>query len=156
MATYKLSNDWFDDTFKLIAIHTTLEDFRLVYFLNNHLKINLSRNKKKKIVNEQNSVPFPYFEWYDELSDVNWHCISNKVNVENNIKDSGLLFDSLYTASYLLKDKKKVDFFLKIDCDNRFKTQNVLDKVNEITQVIAYEIDTYTLNTKNKLILQGC
>ena len=44
MALHKLHvDDFYDDSFSLIAIHCSLEDYRLAYLLNKHLNISLVR-----------------------------------------------------------------------------------------------------------------
>jgi hypothetical protein len=46
MATHKLDLGDFDEVdYYLIAIHTSLEDYRLAYFINQQLPINLSKSK---------------------------------------------------------------------------------------------------------------
>jgi len=48
MGNLKLSIEEFEeDDFFIIAIHTPLEDYRLAYFLNLNLEIFLSKNKNK-------------------------------------------------------------------------------------------------------------
>jgi hypothetical protein len=48
MATHKLDLGDFDEVdYYLIAIHTSLEDYRLAYFINQKLPINLSKSKMK-------------------------------------------------------------------------------------------------------------
>ena len=46
MAIHKLQIDEFDDIdYELIAIHTSLDDYRLAYFLNQKLPILLGKSK---------------------------------------------------------------------------------------------------------------
>ena len=39
-------NDFYEDDFSLIGIHTTLEDYKLAYLLNKNLKINFIKSKE--------------------------------------------------------------------------------------------------------------
>ncbi len=52
MAIHKLHIDEFDEVdYELIAIHTSLEDYRLAYFLNQKLPILLSKSKNEIQIN---------------------------------------------------------------------------------------------------------
>lgn len=154
MIVHKLSNDFFDDDFKLIAIHTTLEDYSLVYFLNKILKLRLVKNKKGKRLEVNDEVRFSYYHWDDASSKLIWHCFANKVIFEKEMKGTSL-FATTSAVNYLIDSKKKVDFFLKIDAEDRFNEQSVIDKVMIIPNVSAvYAINTHTLSSKHKLIFQ--
>ncbi|MDO4228394.1 MAG: IPExxxVDY family protein [Capnocytophaga sp.] len=154
MIVHKLSNHFFDDDFKLIAIHTTMEDYQLVYFLNKILKLRLVKNKKEDrlIVNED--VRFSYYHWNDESSKVIWHCFANKVIFEKEMVGTSL-FATVPTTNYLIDNKKKVDFFLKIDAEERFDELSVIKKIMIIPNISAvYTINIDTLSSKHKLIFQ--
>ena len=44
MALHRLQvDDFYDESFKLLAIHCRLEDYRLAYLLNKNLNLNLKR-----------------------------------------------------------------------------------------------------------------
>ncbi|MBA4320474.1 MAG: IPExxxVDY family protein, partial [Flavobacterium sp.] len=48
MAIHKLDLGEFDEIdYHLIAIHTSLEDYRLAYFINQKFPINLGKNKNE-------------------------------------------------------------------------------------------------------------
>ena len=52
MAIHKLDLGEFDEIdYYLIAIHTSLEDYRLAYFINQMLPINLSKNENEIQIN---------------------------------------------------------------------------------------------------------
>jgi len=60
MATLKLYIDEFEELdFLLLAIHTSLEDYRLAYFLNQKLQLNLHKNNDEvKIKNKEGNTFF--------------------------------------------------------------------------------------------------
>jgi len=59
MAIHKLHIDEFDEVdYDLIAIHTSLEDYRLAYFLNQKLPILLSKSKNEIQINIKEGVTF--------------------------------------------------------------------------------------------------
>jgi len=143
----------FEDDYSLIGIHSTEEDYRLVYLLNKHLKTKLTRFKHcldfKDTVAE-----FPFFEYKDENSFINYYLINNKhlqfVNHQNN---EGL-FGGNYAVSYLIPEKNKIDFFLKIEgCNNEIFVKNLVENLKRIDQIItSYALDPYTLKSKDHLI----
>lgn len=157
MIVHKLSNDFFDDDFKLIAIHTTMEDYRLVYFLNKNLKLRFSKSYKRNDLKDPKSgFCFSYFHWHDESSKLSWHCFANKLTYERKTNDFSL-FDQVDSVSYLLNNKKKVDFFIKIDGQERIKEKEIINKIIAIPNIsMAYMIDIEALSSKHKLIFQEC
>ena len=66
MAFHKLLvDDFYDTSFALIAIHCRLEDYRLAYLLNKHLKLNLKRREHDLDYNYFDAS-FAIFEWQNE------------------------------------------------------------------------------------------
>lgn len=144
MAVLKLSSDLFCD-YKLIAVHTGLEDYRLAYFLNKGLHIFLKKKAEEAcFADVETGKFFSCYEWEDKNSQVRWFCIANKVFVDD------------LSVAYLLNTHKKVDFFLKIDTEGRVDMVNLLREIGKIPSTTAYEIDIDTLNKKYKLIFQEC
>lgn len=156
MIVHKLSSDFFEDNFELIAIHTTMEDYRLVYFLNKVLNIRLYKKNMEQNFAVQNN-PFSYFHWYDQLSKLGWHCFANRIVFQEKMGE-GSLFNTSDVVRYLIDNKKKIDFFLKIDdVDTRFQTKKIIEKITTIPEVfVTYTIDIDTLSSKHKLIFQQC
>ncbi|MDO5104610.1 IPExxxVDY family protein [Capnocytophaga sp.] len=157
MIVHKLSDYFFDDDFTLIAIHTTLEDYRLAYFLNKVLNLRFSRSYNRcDLKNIENGKGFSYFCWNDKASKIAWHCFANKLVFEQKTPQTSL-FSQMTLVHYLVDSKKKVDFFLKMDGQGTLKTQEVIEKIVTIPNVTAaYTINTDTLSSKHKLIFQEC
>ena len=77
MALHKLQvDDFYDDSYKLIAIHCRVEDYRLAYLLNKHLGLKLER-KEKDIDFKYLESSYSIFEWDNETEYVLWNLISN-------------------------------------------------------------------------------
>jgi hypothetical protein len=161
MANYKLKIDDFEETeYNLIAIHSSLDAYRLAYFINIHLQINLSKNKKEILIQvKEHETGFARFNFEDIENDVSWNLIQNKSQILIKKKINGLnLFENTpqdnITRTYLLPEYKKVNYLLKIDNDeNRLDIQQitaVLDSINKISMV--YSIDLNTIKNKNNLI----
>lgn len=161
MAVHKLSLDEFDEIdYNLIAIHTSLEDYRLAYFINQKLPINLAKSADEVQINiKEGETKFSRFYFYDEENTVAWNLIQNKNEVvqekDNQIQN---LFsntsEGISTKVYLLPEFKKADYFLKIDNTddsidvNQIKT--ILNTIDNITTV--YIVETKQIKSKNNLI----
>lgn len=147
MPVFKLSSKDFDQEYLLIALHTSLEDYRLAYFLNSYL--HLYFRKKEDWVDEDKEYSF--YQYVDSLGVV-WDCIANK-QIRHVERKTKYLF---YTdeVSYLIKEYKKVDYWLKVECGFPLSDINrLLSKIRVIPKLVtAYNIDFKKLKSKNKLM----
>jgi hypothetical protein len=142
-----------EDDYLLIGIHSTEEDYRLVYLINKHLNTRFVRHKLS-LDFKDSTVEFPLFEYKDEKTYLNYYLINNKhLQVVNEQYKDGLFGGNYSTTSYLLPERKKVDFLLKIEgCTQEFILELVA-KLNKVNQIItSYQIETDTLKSKNNLI----
>ncbi|UOB19247.1 IPExxxVDY family protein [Abyssalbus ytuae] len=153
MAVYKLLEDFDEHSYTLIAIHCSLEDYRIAYFLNSYINTKFSRlDFDLKSITD---ASFSVYEWEDLIDDTKWNLISNisKVSQEN---DEINLFkkDMSTVTNYYIPEHKKVDYFLKIDNGGIFKQSKfILKKIIEMPQIItAYLIDINQLKSKKNLI----
>ena len=76
-----------DDVFEeveytLIAIHCTLEDYRLAFLLNKHLGITLTRKPSDLDYNNGKSI-YSIFEWKNNKQQTNWNLVSNICKTES-------------------------------------------------------------------------
>lgn len=159
MAIHKLDSSEFDEIdYQLIAIHTSLDDYRLVYFINQMLPVLLikSTNDLPIILNE-GVTSFSRFIFEDPRKEIFWNLIENESEV---IRDKNDNSPNLFTNSnlafvtkvYLLPEFKKVDYFLKIE--------NAEQSIEEITTTIqtidristAYPVKMDQIKSKNNLI----
>jgi hypothetical protein len=142
-----------EDDYSLIGIHSTEEDYRLAFLLNKYLKTRLTRFDQC-LDFKNSSAEFPLFEYKDEKNFINYYLINNKhlqfVNNENN----EVLFGGNYTVSYLIPEKKNVDFFLKIEgCNQEVFIENLVENLKKIAQIItSYSLDPNVLKSKDHLI----
>ncbi len=155
MPTYEVNIDEFsDDDYSLIGIHTTLQDYRLAYLLNKHLQIKFCRVKKDLDFLEKNrESSYPVYEYTNAKLYQDWFLISNVF--KSTLKaTSTSLFNQSDTTTYLIPEKKKVDFFLKIEgeFDDDFIVK-LIEKINQIPQIItSYKLEVNTLKSKDFLI----
>jgi hypothetical protein len=161
MAVHKLDFDDFDEIdYHLIAIHTSLEDYRLAYFINQKLPINLSRNKDEIQINiKEGETNFSRFYYLDKKNVISWNLIQNKNEViQQKNENSQNLFSNINlevsTKVYLLPEFKKVDYFLKIeniDAEmNVPEIQLLLTTIKSIST--AYIVEKNKIKSKNNLI----
>ncbi len=145
--------------YQLIAIHTSLEDYRLAYFINQQLSVNLKKcNKDLHVRVKQGETHFARFHYDDEHNSIVWNLIENKndvMNMQNDtIKD---LFSaeatSFSSATYLLPEYKKVNFFLKIESEKSLQLSEFVSKINSIDKIaMVYSVDKDKIKSKNNLI----
>ncbi len=157
---YKLLIDDFDEiNYSLIAIHTALEDYRLAYFINKYLSINLSKSKDEILINtEDGETFFTRFDFEDFKNGVLWSLIQN----ENEIiikkdADFGIfanIVQEIPKKVHLLPDFKKVNYLLKINNAEIYidllKTTEILNTIDRISTV--YIVDLNKIKNKNNLI----
>ncbi len=139
--------DFYDDNYVLIGIHTTLKKHRLAYFLNRELNILLEVPDNNRLEEIQN-----YF--YSHIyNDKNNHCkyfLIQNTSVEIIKKGTGL-FEEEEKITYFLPEKKKVDYFFKIEGFSYNKLYDIISNIENIPQVsTAYEIYKQEINDKNK------
>ena len=148
-----LSFDLEDDEFTLIGIHSTEEDYKLAYILNQQLNTKFKRYNQN-LDFKNSTAQFPLFEFKDDCSLENYYLINNKdVRVIENNEVIELFGGNYTTISYLIPEKKRVDYFLKIESCNKALALRMINKLNSLKQVItSYTIDTNTLKSKNHLI----
>jgi ribosomal protein L28 len=160
MTVHKLHLEEFDEIdYQLIAIHSTLEDYRLAYYINQNLPINLQKgNCNIQISNKDGETQFTRFV-FEDSKDIEWNLIQNKNDVfaPSQNSNQGLFAESnskFSTKIYLIPEFKKVDYFLKIE--NRevtvdvSKITNCIKKIDRVSTVYAVEVEK--IKSKNNLI----
>jgi len=150
-------DDFYDESFKLIAVHCRLEDYRLAYLLNKHLNLNL-RRQKDDLDFEYFKSSYSIFQWDNASQYVTWHLVTNVCKKEEDgLYSSGTLFENsqmVLKTFNLIPEYKNVDYFIKIS--NEIDSVNdklILNKLHQIPQIItSYLIDPVKLKSKDYLI----
>ncbi|WP_406685219.1 IPExxxVDY family protein [Seonamhaeicola sp. MEBiC1930] len=158
MAIHKLVLDYAEeDLFTLIAIHCTLEDYRLAYLLNKFLGITLVR-KPLDLDFHNGELTYSIYEWEDCTQQTVWSLVSNVCKTETYREGNT---DSLFSVqekttkiNHLIPEYKTVNYFIKIDNEFNFgKEKYILNNILKIPQVAtAYGVDTEQLKSKDHLI----
>ncbi len=139
----------------LIGIHTDLAAYKLAYLLNQKLKYRFAKASFELDFKDMQSK-FSVFEFDDDNRYLTFHLIQNK-SLGKVIKETNDLFseiESVNTTFYLISEKKKVDYFLKIEGGiSSSELKKIIEQINEIEQIkISYEINPYELKSKDNLI----
>lgn len=147
-------DDLYEEEYSLIGIHTTLEDFKLAYLLNKNISTSFHKLKNYlTIENQQIKASFSMFKYENPKYDFEWHLIANSTKTEN-ITTSNQLLLTTETKTFLIPEKKKIDYFIKIsgEVEISFITKTI-KKIKSIEQVMtSYSIDKDTLKSKDFLI----
>jgi hypothetical protein len=155
MQVYALEmNDFSEEEYSLIGIHSTLEDFKLAYLLNKKLNTRFYKAKEDlEFVREKKKASFSIYNYENIKYDFDWFLIANSYRRENQTVSNELLLTS-ETKTYLIPEKKKIDFFLKICGESEYEfIAKTIKKITSIENVItAYSIDKNTLKSKDFLI----
>jgi hypothetical protein len=158
MALHKLLvDDFYDDTYKLIAIHCGMEDYRLAYLLNKNLDLKLKR-KEEDVDLKYLESSYSIFEWKNNTEYVTWNLISNVCKKEEtSLYSTGTLFENsskVLKTFHLISEFKTVDFFIKISEEiQNINEKVILSKLHRVPQIItSYSVDPIKLRSKNHLI----
>lgn len=157
MALHKLLVDDFDDdSYKLIAIHCGLEDYRLAYLLNQQLELNLKR-KPDDLDFEYLKSSYSIFEWNNTSQYVTWNLISNVCKKEEDSLYSTGLFqtsEKVLKTFNLVPEYNKVDYFIKISDEiQQVNEKLILNNLQSIPQIVtSYSVNPSKLKSKDHLI----
>ena len=157
MALHKLLvDDFYDDTYKLIAIHCGLEDYRLAYLLNQSLGLNL-RRKSEDLDFEYLKSSYSIFEWNNSSQYVTWNLVSNVCKKEEDSLYSTGLFQSeekVIKTFNLVPEYKTVDYFIKISEEiQNVNDKLILNRLQRIPQIVtSYAVNPSQVKSKDHLI----
>lgn len=159
MPPFKLIlSDTLEYDFSLIAIHCSLEDYRIAYFLNKYLGIQLQRKTKDiDFKKEGHEALFSLFTFEDSKNYRSYTLVGNRCRVEHpGLEDNASLFSTQECLKLinLIPELKKTDFFLKLESDTP-TPKTILAQINQIPQVVtAYAVDVKQLKSKRNLIFE--
>ncbi|MBT8298657.1 MAG: IPExxxVDY family protein [Maribacter sp.] len=151
-AVHKIIGDFFEDSFTLIALHSSDEDYAMAYAINLCIKSIFKRSSKDLELSEHRS--FPYFEWHDDQHDRYWALIANTSTKKEGLVREGLFKDETsFIKHHLVPEYKEVDYFIKIEHDDDLNEDKLLKSLIAIPKMVtAYSIDADKLKSKNNLI----
>lgn len=152
----------FEYDFSLIAIHCSLEDYRMAFMINKLMGLRLSRTKEDLSFKGYGfEVNFPRYHFEDEKKYITYNLLGNKfkARVDRSKISSDLFAEIEHNAIKtinLVPEYKSADYLLLYDA--HFKNTSItlfLNKLKEIPQIItAYEIEVEELKSKKNLIFE--
>ena len=155
MQVYALEmNDFCEEPYSLIGIHSTLEDYKLAYLMNRNLNTRFNKaTEDLEFKRDQKKASFSIYNYENTNDGFDWFLIANSYRRENQTVSNELLLTT-ETKTYLISEKKKVDFFLKICGESEYDfVMKIIQKIKNIDNVItAYSIDKNTLKSRDFLI----
>jgi hypothetical protein len=128
-----------DLDFVLIAITTSLKDYRICYLINKYLNFNFSKSTDLEVDIQHSTEPvfFSLYQYHWEASETDFYFIANKGS-----------------DGYLIPEMKKADYFFMIknyiDSDDLDKLLTTLNKIPEI--VAAVKIDPKKIKSRENLL----
>lgn len=163
MAHHKLIfEEDFEEEFKLIGIHASVENYKIAFLLNQYLRTNFKRRRKDLDFSTKNlSISFPIFEYYDATTYYDMFLVANKSKSLEifTSKAEGLFPETSAektSTSYLLPEYKTVDYIIKVFTElEEVPVQKIISEINKIKQIIsAYEIEIDKIKSINNLIFE--
>ena len=152
MPTHRLSSDDLEKDYKLIAIHSDIEPYKLAFEINKKLKIQLKRSSFDLSFKNQSSI-FDLYKHISEVFNTKLYLILNKSTDKKKIEGQ-LLFENFDEQSYLIPELRKAQYLLKIE-GGGFDIDNLLKKLNEIDNVISsYRTEISSIKSKYNLIFE--
>lgn len=150
-AVHKILTDFYEDSFTLLALHSTFEDYAMVYALNLCLKSTFRRTAKDLELFEE--VTFPIFEWKDAKNDRFLTLITNNgTKEEANLMGDLFQNEPSYSRFQVVPEYKDADYLLKIEHDDDLEENFIKSLMNIPNVVTVYEIDIENLKSRTNLI----
>jgi hypothetical protein len=123
----------------LIAITTSLRDYRICHYINKYLNFNFikSPDLEVDIIHGAGPVYFSRYEYHWEASDTDFYFIANKGS-----------------EGYLVPEMRKVDYFMIIKnyiADDEL--EKILADLNKIQEIVAaVKIDPKKIKSRENLL----
>lgn len=141
--------------FKLFAVHSIVEDYKMAFLINKWLSINLKRERKDfKTKINNTKVAFPLFEYKNSFTQENYCLIPNSIQTEilESQKTQNLFLNTQLKTQqnyFVIPEHNKVDYILKLDgISNAAKIKTILLKLKQIKQVNSiYQIKLHTIKS---------
>ncbi len=161
MQSHKLLLDVEEEHFYLIAIYSSLEGYKMAYFINKYLKIKLERERRDIDFNYADyQAVYALYSHKDPNTYRNFYLVSNKFKGEpKKILSSGSLFAEEEVRPQevnLIPEYGRVDYFLKISEEIEQKEfTRILTKVAQIPQIqTAHAVEVNKIKSKQNLIFE--
>ncbi|MUP45033.1 IPExxxVDY family protein [Gramella sp. BOM4] len=161
MQSHKVLLDVEDEHFQLIAIYSSMEEYKMAFFLNKYLKLKLTRDRKDiDFMHRDFHAVYPLYSFKNPANYLNFELVANKFKGKPvMVLSSGSLFQEEEVSPqevYLVPEYSKVDYFLKLseEVPPREFTR-MITKIGQLPGVqAAHAIDVDNLKSKQNLIFE--
>jgi len=135
-------DETFEEDFRLIALYTDEEDYRLAYLLNYYIQTHFV--KSKPIIQPKTLTEFSVFEYEDTLHYRTLHLIHNYYLKKLQKSEEKDLFSDVETflekPIYCFKEFSKARFLLKVEAEEPKEYYvTLLQNITSIPQIYAAE-----------------
>ncbi|MFD0793204.1 IPExxxVDY family protein [Mucilaginibacter litoreus] len=128
-----------DLDFVLIAITTSLKDYRICYYVNRHLNFNFIRTDDLRLDNALNGAEmlFSLYHYSWDNTETDFYFISNKG-----------------TEGYLVPEMREADYFIMIkNYIDEEDLDNIISALNKIPDIVAaVKIDPKKIKSRENLL----
>ncbi|MCP9199198.1 IPExxxVDY family protein [Gramella sp. GC03-9] len=161
MQSHKVLLDVEDEHFQLIAIYSSMEEYKMAFFLNKYLKLKLTRDRMDiDFMHNLFNAVYPLYSFKNPATYLKFELVANKFKGKPvKVLRSGSLFREEEVSPqevYLVPEYNKVDYFLKLS--EEATTNEFLRMINSIGQIpgvqAAHAIDVDNLKSKQNLIFE--
>ena len=156
-----LLDDVFDFDFTVIAIHCSLEEYRMAFLINKYAGLRLKSSDDVDFFVKNDKYSFTAMRFDDQKNYQSYTLIANKYKLKYDKRaiNSDLFTESEsehYKTLNLVPEVKNADYLLKIESDNgKIPTLALLAQLNQISQIItAYHVEVSSLKSKQNLIFE--
>lgn len=128
----------FEEDVTLIALYSSVEIFRVVYQLNKILELRLKRTDEDIDFKNLDSVSYyPLYHYRDKKNHLRYYMVANiaKTEPRSESEQTSLFKGVSRYNTYLIPERKKVDYFLKIE--GLIDGEEFIDKLKKIKQISA-------------------
>jgi len=112
MAKHVLSFDLDDEPLTIIAVHSDEEDYRLVYWLNESLRLRLQREAED--LEFANHIFAPWYVFENELEFTRFVLLPNKIERDSADQEIDLFSGGFKQVYYVLPEFKKANYLLRL------------------------------------------
>lgn len=151
MAKHVLSFDLEEEPLSIIAIHSDEEDYRLVYWLNQILGVQLRREAED--LEFANHIYAPWYVFENELEFARFVLLPNKTEKDSAAQEIDLFSGGLKQVYYVLPEFKKADYLLKIEGVSDTDFAEMLNKLKTLPEIVmAYALNSQQIKSRTNLI----
>lgn len=136
-------DDALEKDYRLIAIYSNEEDYRMAFLINYHFNFHFT--KANAIIQSKTSAVFNVYEYEDKNYYRNWVLLHNYFLTQHIQVQSGGLFANMETVIekpiFYIKELSKARFLLKIEADETpVFYESFIQKLKTISQIYTAEL----------------